>query len=115
MADERFSQAVASVDVLDLCGRIIANPDRAMVSLAGKVAMAHAVERLWEVCLEAELLVRALAMPPTPDLIGETQFTARVHAIQTQADTVARLLAALRGETNTETNKQETEDGSCNS
>ncbi|MCO5083049.1 MAG: hypothetical protein M9955_15510 [Rhizobiaceae bacterium] len=114
MADERFSQAVASVDVLDLCGRIIANPDRAMVSLAGKVAMAHAVERLWEVCLEAELLVRALAMP-VETFTSEEQFALRDHAIQTQADTVARLLAALRGETNTETNKQETEDGNRNS
>lgn len=115
MADERFSQAVASVDVLDLCGRIIANPDRAMVSLAGKVALATAVERLWEVCLEAELLVRALSMPPTEIFTSEEQFALRDHAIQTQADTVARLLAALRGETNTETNKQETKDGSCNS
>lgn len=111
MADERFSQAVASVDVLDLCGRIIANPDRAMVSLAGKVAMAHAVERLWEVCLEAELLVRALALP-VETFTSEEQFALRDHAIQTQADTVARLLAALRGETNT--NKQETEDGNGN-
>ncbi|MCO5082617.1 MAG: hypothetical protein M9955_13300 [Rhizobiaceae bacterium] len=110
MADERFSQAVASVDVLDLCGRVIANPDRAMVSLAGKVALAMAVERMWEVCLEAELLVRALALP-TETFTSEEQFALRDHAIQTQADTVARLMAALRGETNTETNKQESEHG----
>lgn len=106
MADDRFTQAVASVDVLDLCGRIIANPERAMVSHAGKVAMAHAVERLWEVCLEADLLVRALAMP-VESFTTEEQFALRDHAIQTQADTVARLLAALRGETS-ETNQTNT-------
>lgn len=110
MDTERFSRAVLSVDVLDLCGRIIADPQRAMVSRAGEVALARAVERLWEVCLEAELLVRALAMPPT-DLTGEEQVAMRVHAIQTQAATVGRLLAALRGETNTQTNNQEQNDG----
>lgn len=80
-----------------------------MVSLAAKVALAHSVERLWEVCLESELLVRALAMP-VEAFTSEEQFAVRDHAIETQAAKVAHLIAALRGDTNT--NKQETKDGS---
>ena len=90
-------ELASEVDVLDLAGRIIAEPRRATVSLAGHLALATAVERCWAVCLEAELLVRALAMP-TETFTSEEQFAVRDHAIQTQAETVARLMAAMRGE-----------------
>lgn len=103
----RLMEAVAQVDVLELAGRIIADPRRARVSLAGDLALAIAVERFWEVALEADLLTRALALPET----GEQEATAlKDHAIRTQADRVRALTAAIRGETNTEAN-EETGDG----
>lgn len=90
-------ELASEVDVLDLAGSIIASPRRATVSLAGQLALATAVERMWEVCLEADILVRALAMQ-TETFVTEEQFAVRDHAIQTQADTIVRLLAAMRGE-----------------
>lgn len=80
------------VDVLDLAGRIIANPRRARVSLAGEVALAHAVETFWEVALEADLLVRALnGTGPDPDVRNQT--------VRQRSAQITRLIAAIRGET----------------
>jgi hypothetical protein len=86
------------VDVLDVAGRIIANPQRQAVaaSAADVVALAHATERFWAVCLEADLLIRALQLPITGN---DGRDHARDAAIQIQADEVARLMAAIRGET----------------
>lgn len=86
--------AASEVDVIDLAGAIIANPDRAMVSLVGQLALALAFEKSWEICIEADLLVRALAVPVTGD--------AGALTVQRQADRIAELMTALRGETPTE-------------
>lgn len=93
---ERLLDAAAKVDVIDTAGRIVANPTRLAMSAstAEIVALAHATERFWAVCLEADLLVRALKLPITDP--------ARDAAIQIQADEVARLMAAIRGETQQE-------------
>ncbi|MEP9372594.1 hypothetical protein [Mesorhizobium sp. KR1-2] len=94
----KLLELATQVDVLDVAGRVIANPQRQAVaaSAAEIVALAHSTERFWAVCLEADLLVRALQLP----IIGnDDQDHARDVAIQTQADEVARLMAAIRGET----------------
>lgn len=87
---------VAQVDVLDLAGRIITNPRRASISTAGGLALALALESSWAVAIEAEILVRALAMPITGNDAADA---ARDHAIQVQSDLVSKLMAAIRGET----------------
>ncbi|MCR5855965.1 hypothetical protein [Mesorhizobium sp. J428] len=94
-----FEQA-AEVDILDAAGRLIADPERAVVSRAAIVALAQLVERAWEICIEADLLARAVALPA--DAASE-------HAIRTQAERVRTLMAALSGET------QEKTDGSSDS
>ena len=53
------------VDAIDAAGRMIARPVRAMISRAEILALAMATEKCWAVCIEAELLVRALALPIT--------------------------------------------------
>lgn len=95
---ERLLDAAAKVDVIDTAGRIVANPTRQAMSAstAEIVALAHATERFWAVCLEADLLVRALKLPITGN---DDRDRARDAAIQIQADEVARLMAAIRGET----------------
>lgn len=97
--DEQIVAAAAAVDVIDAAGRIIASPARRApsASVAEVYALAVATERFWAVCLEAELLVRALAML-VEAFTAEEQFLRRDHAVQTQADTIVRLMAALRGQ-----------------
>ena len=106
--DELLRQAV-EVDVMDLAGRIISNPRRARVSLAGEVAMAMAIERLQAVAIETEILVNRLeeAMPwaATDD--------EHVEAVALQMAEIRDLIRAMRGEPNTD--KQETNDGSSHS
>jgi hypothetical protein len=103
MADELLA-AVAEIDVIDLAGRVIADPRRARVSLAGELALALAVERFWSICIEAELLVNALerAMPwASADEDHAEHVALQMAAVRGQ-------LAALRGET---PEGQETDDG----
>lgn len=91
--DPRAQALLASagqVDIMDVAGAIVANPERAMVSVAAKLALALFAERAWEVCLEADLLARAVTLPAD---------AASAHAIRTQADRVRTLMAALCGET----------------
>lgn len=96
----------ARIDALDLAGRIIADARRTQVSTAGALALAGAVERYWQIALEADLLMRALEQP-TPD--GEAA-AVRDHAIADQIGRLRALLAPLRGE-ETEANGQESDDG----
>lgn len=104
--DTALLRLAAEIDVIDLAGQIIANPRATRVSLAGELALACGVERFWAVCLETELLIRALDMP----IVGTSENAAtRHHAIFTQIATVRRLMAELRGETNTA--NQETNSG----
>lgn len=91
---EALLAAVAEVDVIDVAGAILGNPDRAQVSTAAQVALAMFAERTWEICIEADLLARALQMPSGG---------ARDHAITVQTHRVRTLMAALRGETPKET------------
>lgn len=81
------------VEVLDAAGRMIANPVRAMISRAETLALALATEHCWAVCIEADLLVRALAMPITGN---DEADSVRDHAIDVQCERVAKLMAALR-------------------
>lgn len=96
----------AQVDILDAAGRLIAAPERAVVSRAAMIAMALFAERAWEICIEADLLTRALELPING---GDDHDAARDHAIATQAVRVRTLMAALSGPT------QEKNDGSIHS
>lgn len=101
--------AASVVNVLDVAARVVANPARygPATSVAQVVALAHAVERFWEVALEADLLVRAIALPS-----GSTAFDAlRGLRIEGQAARIVELMAAIRGEPS----HQEKSDGSGNS
>ena len=91
-------EAAAEVDVIDAAGRIIANPARnAIAAPAATVfALAMATERFWAVCVEAELLARAVRLPMTGNVHDED---VRDDAIQQQTQRVHELMAALRGET----------------
>lgn len=91
MADDKLMLAAAHVDVIDLAGAIIARPRHAMVSVAGQLALAHAVERFWEVAVEAEVLARAARQQEPGQL--------RDLAIETQAIRVIELMNALRNTT----------------
>ena len=95
------------VDAIDAAGRMIARPVRAMISRAEILALAMATEKCWAVCIEAELLVRALALPITGN---DENDSVRDHAIQAQSDRVATLMAALRP-----TPLKEHDNGSSNS
>lgn len=88
---ETLMAAAAQVDVVDLAGRIIANPRRTIVSTGGQLALALAFERTWAIAVEAEVLARALALPAGP---------VRDHAVQQQAATVRSMMDAIRGREN---------------
>ena len=105
-AEELLAQA-EGIDLLDLAGAIMANPDRAMVSLAAKVALASALERCWAVCIEADLLVTALeqAMPwagADPE---------RHEQVALQMAAVRDLMKALKDGAPLPTKQQEKTDG----
>lgn len=95
--NEAMRAAAAKVDVIDLAGRIIAHPARNAVaaSAADVLALAHAVERFWEIALEGEILARATALPAD---------ALRDHAVETQAARIKTLMNALRGTDNEEPN-----------
>ncbi|MER8765854.1 hypothetical protein [Mesorhizobium sp. M0968] len=61
-ASEALKAAVAKLDMIDLCGRIVADPERNAVraTTAEVLALAMATEGLWAIALEASLLVSAL-------------------------------------------------------
>lgn len=104
---ERLLQMAGLVDVLDVAGRIIANPQRnaPAASAAQVLALAHATERFWEIAVEAELLARAVTLEagePDP-LRGRSAFAQAAH--------LSQLMREIRGE---QTN-QENEDGSRHS
>lgn len=97
--------AVGEVDLLDLAGRIIVNPERAKVSLAEQLALAMFAEALWATCLEAEAMVAAL--DAAADAAPEARPALRTKFID-HADEVKRRMAVLKG-------KQEKCDGSGHS
>lgn len=104
---ERLLEHSAQVDVIDLAGRIIANPRRNAIaaSAADVVALAYAAERFWSIAIEAEILVRALKREQTGNDHDENE---RDEAIQAQMDCISKMMAALRGTTTL----TENEDGS---
>ncbi|HEV2501635.1 MAG TPA: hypothetical protein VGV39_01080 [Mesorhizobium sp.] len=91
-------EAMAEVDVIDAAGRILANPARnaPAATTATIYALAMATERMWAVCVEAELLARAEQFPITGN---DHDDNVRDDAIQQQTHRVLELMAALRGET----------------
>ena len=100
MSDKLFA-AAAQIDVIDAAGVILANPRRNAMAAptAAVLALAMATERFWEICIEAELLVRSLELP----IVGtDENASMRNFAIRHQADRVTQLMAALRGEPNEE-------------
>lgn len=98
VADRGLLQAVAELDVLDLAGEIIADPRRVRVSTVGQLALALAVERCWEVCLEAQLLVASLERAMQGDVF---EVFAADGDVPRQMTAVRDLMAALRGNTST--------------
>ena len=92
MADVRkdLLDAAGLVDVIDLAGSIIADPNRRAMatSAAGVLALAHATERFWAIALEGEILARAVTQLPADDL--------KDHALQTQARRIRQMMDALR-------------------
>lgn len=61
-ASEALLAAVSRLDMIELCGRIVSNPERnAPRATAAEVyALAKATEGLWAIALEASLLISAL-------------------------------------------------------
>lgn len=61
-ASEALLASVAKLDMIDLCGRIVADPARnaPRATTAEVLALAMATEGLWAIALEASLLVSAL-------------------------------------------------------
>lgn len=108
--DQALLATVAQIDVMDLSGRIIANPRRARVSTADALALAIVVERLQGIALEAELLVNTLGLPETG---SADEMALKDHAVETQTDRVRAELAALRGDATPD--KQETDNASLHS
>ncbi|MBZ0164593.1 MAG: hypothetical protein K8H74_18005 [Notoacmeibacter sp.] len=95
--DDAMREAAAQVDVIDTAGRVIAHPSRNAVaaSAAEVLALAHAVERFWEIAVEGEILARALALPADD---------VRAHAVEIQAGKINTLMNALRGRNEEESN-----------
>lgn len=96
MSDNALLLAAVGVDVLDVAGRIIANPKRNAVaaSAAEVLALAHAAEKFWAVAIEAEVLVRAYALPITGN---DHSDALRDDAIQLQLVRVTQLMTEIRG------------------
>ncbi|TIX83709.1 MAG: hypothetical protein E5V21_06290 [Mesorhizobium sp.] len=90
-ANDALLAAVAKLDMIELCGRIISNPERnaPRATVAEVYALAKATEGLWAIALEADLLARAVWMFSDPT-------DARHHAVKAQAERVDRLMAAIR-------------------
>lgn len=108
MADDLqiLVQAARQVDVIDIAGRIIAKPRRhaAAATAAEVLALACAVETFWAVCLEADLLARAVAIQPNGEPVHDGL---RGIAIDQQATVVLRLLTDIRSP-HTPNEKEET-------
>jgi len=92
-------RAACHVDVIEVAGRIIANPRRRAVgaSSAEVLALAWAAEALNSVAIEAELLVRAMQLPITGN---DSQDAARDDAIQTRLANLAHQFAVMRAADN---------------
>ena len=107
----RLREAAAQVDVIEAAGRILAQPLRhgPSTSAATVLALASAVEIFWEIVIEADILIRAMAMPRTDDTASEAVIE---HAIQTQHERLTALIAPHRTgpHTNIEPNTQESSD-----
>ncbi|SDA39409.1 hypothetical protein [Mesorhizobium qingshengii] len=82
-ASEALLAAVSRLDMIELCSRIIMNPERnaPRATVAEVFALAKATEGLWAIALEARLLVSALE---------------RSTVISVRADEVAQQMATLR-------------------
>lgn len=91
-------EAAGRVDVIDAAGRIIANPRRNAVaaSAAEALALAWAVERFWEVAIEAEVLVRLLQVERA-DFATSAGYDATVAAAQAQIARINELMNEIRG------------------
>lgn len=91
---EALVQMACTVDVLDVCGRLLSDPERAMVSLADKIAMAMVVERAWAACLEAQVLVTAIERSG-PEMIPDETRRGAVAAMAARfREQIAPLLGA---------------------
>lgn len=61
-ASEALLAAVSQIDMIELCSRIVTNPDRnaPKATVAEIYALARATEGLWAIALDAKLLISAL-------------------------------------------------------
>lgn len=108
MSDPKLLQEAAQVDVLDLAGRILADPRRANASQAGELALAFAVETFWSIAIEAEALVNAIEQ--LADASSEERAALRERRVG-HCTAIRTILAAVRGETT----EEEKTDGSSHS
>ncbi|MBZ9678922.1 hypothetical protein [Mesorhizobium sp. ES1-1] len=61
-ASEAIRAAVSQIDMIELCSRIVTNPERnaPKATVAEIYALARATEGLWAIALDAKLLISAL-------------------------------------------------------
>lgn len=86
--------AVSMVDLLDLAGRIQADPQRVRVSTADQLALAMGVEAMWEICLNAIATVRTIDL--AADAAGEE--AKRLHnQLLTNLSEIRERMSALTG------------------
>lgn len=104
--DRALLEAVARVDVMDTAGKLIANPRRAVISLAEQLAMAIAIEQFQAIAIEADRLARALTA--LPDHALDASASDEAYAVWMRFIDLTQALKAARGEPNTYT--QETTD-----
>lgn len=104
--DQALLEAVRRVDVMDVAGRIVANPRRASVSIADQIALALAVEAFQSIALEAEQLV--IVIDKAADATPAELPALRVRCVG-HCEAILAGVSALRGDTNTD--KQETYNG----
>lgn len=119
MAEDLFALA-AEVEVLDVAGRLIANPVRAQVSRAAQLAMAHGVENFWALALAGYELARLhqrrqFILSGEAGRQGDLDMDRVCFRMDALAAEISAQVAGHRGDTqidtNTETNGQETEHG----
>ncbi|MER9851790.1 hypothetical protein NKJ55_31720 [Mesorhizobium sp. M0106] len=90
-ASEALLAAVAKLDMIDLCGRIVADPERNGVraTTAEVLALAMATEGLWAIALETRLLISALDQGAWASLAGVEHQQHVAHQLANVRDLLA--------------------------
>jgi hypothetical protein len=85
-ASEALLAAVSRLDMIELCGRIISNPERnaPRATVAEIFALAKATEGLWAVAIEAKLLLSAMDHQDGPDFILHERIAEQLATLREQ-------------------------------